>query len=299
MPGNILRTPEHRFQNLADYPFEPHYARLEGIRIHYVDENPASGNPVLLMHGEPSWSFLYRKMVRPLVEGGLRVVAPDLVGFGRSDKPAARGDYSYQSHVDWMTRWLETVDLRNATLVGQDWGALIGLRLAAEHPERFSRIVIANGALPTGDERLPVAFRVWRAFVRRSPRFPVGWVMRMGCKTPLPPEVIRGYEAPFPERIYLAGAIAFPELVPTRPDDPASAPNRAAWQVLERWDKPFMTAFSDGDPIMRGIDRVFQRRVPGAEGQPHTIIQGAGHFLQEDRGPELARAVLDFINANP
>jgi haloalkane dehalogenase len=296
---NVLRTPEHRFSNLSGYPFEPRYVELDSLRIHYVDENPHAGDPVLLMHGEPSWSFLYRKMIPLLAEAGYRVVAPDLVGFGRSDKPASQSDYTYQGHIEWMTDWLAEVDLRDVTLVCQDWGALIGLRLAAADPDRFARIVVANGVLPTGDERTPVAFRAWRAFVRWSPRFPVGWILRMGCKTPLPPEVVAGYEAPFPGPAYLAGALAFPQLVPTRTEDPASAANRVAWQVLERWEKPFLTAFSDGDPIMRGIERVFQRRVPGALGQPHTIIEGAGHFLQEDRGPELARVTLDFIRANP
>lgn len=291
----VLRTPDDRFESLAGYPFAPRYTELDGLRIHHVDENPAGEATVLLMHGEPTWSFLYRHMIPVIVRAGHRAVAPDLVGFGRSDKPAEVGDYSYQRHVDWMGGWLEALDLRGITLVCQDWGALIGLRLAAERPERFDRIVVANGALPTGDESFPLAFRAWRAFVRRSPWFPVGWILRAGCKTRLSPEVAAGYEAPFPSRAYLAGALAFPELVPTTPEDPATPANRAAWEALERWEKPFLTAFSDGDPIMRGIDRVFQRRVPGARGQPHTTIRGAGHFLQEDRGVELARVVNDFI----
>lgn len=292
---NALRTPDERFEGLVGYPFEPHYTEVDGLRIHHVDENPDGDAPVLLLHGEPSWSFLYRHMIPILAEAGHRVLAPDLVGFGRSDKPDRVADYSYQRHVDWLTGWIEANDLEGITLVCQDWGALLGLRIAAENPERFARIVVGNGALPTGDEPVPLAFKAWRGFVRWSPVFPVGLVLRAGTRTRLSPETIAGYEAPFPDRSYLAGALAFPELVPTTPDDPASEANRAAWQALERWEKPFLTAFSDGDPIMRGLDRVFRRRVPGARGQPHTTIEGAGHFLQEDRGPELAREVIGFI----
>ncbi len=292
---NILRTPDTRFEGLDGYPWAPHYTVIQDLRIHFLDENRPSPDVVLLMHGEPTWSYLYRHMIPVFTDAGMRVVAPDLVGFGRSDKPALTSDYTYERHVLWMRQWLELVDLRNVTLVCQDWGSLIGLRLVAEMPDRFARVVVANGALPTGDDRTPLAFRAWRRFVRLSPWFPIGLIMRAGCRTSLRPETIAAYEAPFPTRTFMAGALVFPELVPTTPDHPSSAANRRAWQALERWERPFLTAFSDGDPIMRGGERVFQRRVPGAAGQPHTTIQGAGHFVQEDRGVELARVVIDFI----
>ena len=248
-----------------------------------------------MLHGEPSWSYLYRKMVPPIAASGHRVIAPDLVGFGRSDKPAARDDYTYQRHVDWMTAVLVGLDLRAVTLVCQDWGGLIGLRLVAEHPERFARVVAANTFLPTGDTDPGPAFLAWRTFSQQVPEFPVGRIVSGGCATPLPAEVIAAYDAPFPEERFKAGARQFPLLVPARPDDPASEPNRAAWKVLERWERPFLTAFSDSDPITAGGDRMLQARIPGAQGQPHTTIAGGGHFLQEDRGAELAGVVVDFI----
>jgi haloalkane dehalogenase len=268
------------------------------LRVHFVDEGPRDAAPVLLMHGEPSWSFLYRHMIPPLVAAGHRVVAPDLVGFGRSDKPARQRDYTYLRHVEWMAQWLEQIALRRITLVGQDWGSLIGLRLVAEHADRFDRVVIANGALPTGTGRLPFVFHVWQTFAAWSPWFPISRIVAAGCRRRLAPAVRAAYDAPFPGARYKAGARAFPALVPTRPDDPAAPANQRAWEVLSRWEKPFLTAFSDGDPIMRGMAAVFQRRVPGARGQPHTTLRGAGHFLQEDRGPELARVVANFIAAS-
>lgn len=292
----ILRTPEDRFAELPEFPFAPHYVEVDGLRIHYVDEGPQTGAPVLMLHGEPTWSYLYRKMIGPIAEAGLRAVVPDLVGFGRSDKPADVADYTYQRHVDWMAGWLKQVGLEGITLVCQDWGSLIGLRLVALEPDRFARIVLANGGLPTGDQRLPMAFRLWRSFARWSPWFPIGRIIQAGCRTRLPVEVIAAYEAPFPDDRYKAGARAFPLLVPVRPDDPASPANRRAWEVLERWEKPFLTAFSDGDPITRGGDRPFRERVPGARNQRHVTVRGAGHFLQGP-GPELARIVLDFVSA--
>jgi haloalkane dehalogenase len=292
---DALRTPDDRFAALPGYPFAPHYLEADGLRIHYLDEGPAEAAPVLLLHGEPSWSYLYRKMIPPLVTAGNRVVAPDLVGFGRSDKPVRREDYTYQRHVDWMRAVLERLDLRGVTLVCQDWGGLIGLRLAAEHPDRFARIVAANTFLPTGDRPLGPAFFAWQKFSQETPDFPVGRIVNGGCATDLPPEVVAAYDAPFPDDRYKAGARQFPMLVPSSPDDPASAPNRKAWDVLERWTKPFLTAFSDADPITRGGDAFFQRAIPGAQGQPHTTIAGGGHFLQEDRGEELARVVAAFI----
>ena len=299
---DTLRTPDDRFASLPGYPFAPHYADIADgedgeLRVHYVDEGPAGAPPVLLMHGEPSWSYLYRTMIPVLVDAGLRAVAPDLVGFGRSDKPTRRTDYTYQRHVDWMAKWLDVVDLREATLVGQDWGGLIGLRLVAEHPERFERVVAANTFLPTGDRHPGDAFLAWQRYSQETPEFAVGRIVNGGCVSKLSPDVVAAYDAPFPDETYKEGARQFPTLVPTSPDDPASIPNRQAWEVLHRWTKPFLCAFSDQDPITRGGDRVLRDQIPGCEGQPHTVIAGAGHFLQEDRGEELARIVVDFISA--
>ncbi|MDP2948166.1 MAG: haloalkane dehalogenase [Chloroflexota bacterium] len=291
----VLRTPDERFADLPDYPFTPHYVEVDSLRIHYVDEGPADAHPVLLLHGEPSWSYLYRKIIPVLIAAGHRAVAPDFIGFGRSDKPTRREDYIYQRHVDWSAAFLEALDLRNVTLVCQDWGGLIGLRLAAEHEDRFSRIVAANTFLPTGDQPLGPAFLAWQRYSQETPEFHVGRIVRGGCVTDLAPEVIAAYDAPFPDDRYKAGARQFPMLVPTSPDDPASAPNRKAWQVLSRWEKPFLTAFSDSDPITRGGDRYFQQAIPGAKDQPHTTIADAGHFLQEDNGPELAAVIVGFL----
>jgi haloalkane dehalogenase len=291
----ILRTPDERFANLPGYSFRPNYADAGGLRVHYLDEGPSSAAPVLLMHGEPSWSYLYRKMIPVLTGAGQRVVAPDLPGFGRSDKPARLEDHTYKRHVDWMAAVMERLDLRNITMVGQDWGGLIGLRLAAEHPERFSRIVVANTGLPTGDQPMSEAFLQWRKFSRESPVFVIGRIVQSGCLTPLAPEVVAAYEAPFPDDRYMAGARQMPSLVPISPDDPAAAANRMAWEVFSRWEKPFLTAFSDGDPITGGGAAVFQRLVPGAKNRSHVTIKGGGHFLQEDKGEELARVVADFI----
>jgi haloalkane dehalogenase len=292
-----LRTPDERFADLTGYDFEPHYLQVDGLRVHYLDEGPSDAPPVLLMHGEPSWSYLYRKMIPVLTAAGHRIVAPDLVGFGRSDKPSQKEDYTYQRHVDWMRGVIEGLGLRDITLFGQDWGGLIGLRLAAEDEGRYSRIVAANTFLPTGDMPPGEAFLRWQKFSQESPVFDVGRVIQGGTVTELPPEVIAGYDAPFPDDSYKAGARQFPSLVPTSPDDPAAAPNRKAWEVLRKWEKPFLCAFADSDPITRGADRVLQSQIPGTKGQPHTTIEGAGHFLQEDKGEELARVVADFIAA--
>ncbi len=296
-----LRTPEERFADLPGFPYEPRYVEVDGgLRVAVVEDGPADGETVLLLHGEPSWSFLYRRVIPVLTGAGLRVVAPDLVGFGRSDKPVNRADYTYARHVAWMREaLLDRLGLRDVTLVGQDWGGLIGLRLVAEHPDRFARVVVANTGLPTGDQPMSEAFLAWQRFSQESPRFEIGRVVSNGCATPPAPEVVAAYDAPFPDDRYTAGARVFPSLVPTRPDDPASAANRAAWAVLARWDKPFLTAFSDGDPITGGGDRVFQKLVPGAQGMPHRTLAGGGHFLQEDVGPELARVVVELVAATP
>jgi haloalkane dehalogenase len=301
---HALRTPDDRFAGLPGFPFGPHYVEVDAgdgegtLRVHHLDEGPADGPVVLLLHGEPSWSYLYRTMIPVLVDAGLRCVAPDLVGFGRSDKPTDRSAYSYARHVAWMREALfDRLDLRDVTLVGQDWGGLVGLRLVGEHPDRFARLVVANTGLPTGDQTLSDAFLAWQRFSQESPEFPVGRIVAGGCRTEVPPEVVAAYDAPFPDDASTAGARVLPSLVPTSPDDPAAAANRAAWTVLEAFDRPVLTAFSDGDPITAGGERVFQRRVPGAQGRDHVAIAGAGHFLQEDAGPELARAVADFVAA--
>jgi len=300
----VLRTPDDRFADLLDYPFAPYYTEVASgagpnLRIHHLDEGPADAAPVLLMHGEPSWSYLYRTMVPLLVSAGHRCVAPDLIGFGRSDKPATCADYTYQRHVDWMAEFLTTNDLGHITLVGQDWGGLIGLRLVAEHPERFDRVVAANTFLPTGDQSPGDAFLAWQQFSQEAADFPVGGIVNGGCTTDLSAEVIAAYDAPFPDESYKEGARRFPVLVPTRPDDPASEPNRAAWAALREWRKPFLTAFSDSDPVTGGAHVSLQSEIPGAAGQPHTTIVGGGHFLQEDRGEDLAGVVADFIAGTP
>ncbi|RMI35279.1 haloalkane dehalogenase [Nocardia stercoris] len=304
---HVLRTPDERFADLPDFPFEPHYTDVAAgdgsdthLRLHYLDEGPRGGAVVLLMHGEPSWSFLYRSMIPVLVRAGFRCVAPDLIGFGRSDKPAERADYTYARHVEWVREALfDRLDLRGITLVCQDWGGLIGLRLVAEHPDRFARVVVANAGLPTGSVKLTEAFAAWQRFSQETTEFPVGGIVAGGCRTQLTPDVIAGYDAPFPDETYKAGARVFPLLVPTRPDDPAGPANSAAWERLAQFGKPLLTAFSDGDPITKGGDRVFREKVPGAAGQPHTTITGAGHFLQEDRGPDLATVITEFIAATP
>lgn len=290
-----LRTPENRFADLADYPFAPHYVDVDGLRMHYVDEGPPAAPPVLLLHGEPSWSYLYRHMIPPLADAGLRVIAPDLVGFGKSDKPVRQCDYSYAQHVEWMREFLERLELDDITLFCQDWGSLIGLRVAAEHEERFARVILANGGLPTGDQAMPRAFRLWRAFAKYSPWFPIGRIVQSGTVRTLPQEDISAYDAPFPSRRYKAGARAFPALVPARPDDPAAPANRAAWEKFAAWEKPFVTAFGSRDPITRGANEVFIRHVPGAAGQPHITVLKAGHFLQEDAALPLANFVAGLI----
>ncbi|MGH9839566.1 MAG: haloalkane dehalogenase [Blastocatellia bacterium] len=292
---DFLRTPDERFANLPGYNFEPRYAEVNRLRVHYVDEGPRDAAPVLLLHGEPSWCYLYRKMIPIITAAGHRAIAPDLIGFGRSDKLPQREDYSYQFHVDVMTGFIESLNLKEIALVCQDWGGLLGLRIAAEHPDRFARIVAANTGLPTGDQPMSEGFMRWREYSQTVENFHVGGIVKGGCATDLSPEVIAAYNAPFPDDSYKAGARQFPLLVPISPDDPAAEANRRAWESLRRWEKPFLTAFSDGDPVTQGGDRAFQKLVPGAAGQPHVTIAGAGHFLQEDKGEELAQVVVDFI----
>ncbi len=291
----FLRTPDECFANLPDYHFAPHYLELMGLRMHFLDEAGASGETVLLLHGEPSWSFLYRKMLPLISAAGHRAVAPDLFGFGRSDKPINRNDYSYLFHVEAITGFIKQLNLTNITLVGQDWGGLIGLRVAAENQARFSRLVAANTFLPTGDHEPSEAFLRWREYSQTVPDFHAGGIVKGAVVNQLSQAVVDAYNAPFPDERYKAGARAFPLLVPVTPDNPASAANRKAWEVLRQWTKPFLCAFSDSDPITRGGDKVFQKLIPGALGQPHTTIIGAGHFLQEDKGEALAEVIVDFI----
>lgn len=299
----VLRTPDERFDSLPGYGFAPHYADVPDgdggtLRMHYLDEGPADGPVVLLMHGEPSWCYLYRTMIPVLVEAGLRCIAPDLVGFGRSDKPTERSDYTYARHVEWVrTLVVDVLDLRDATFFGQDWGGLVGLRVVAESSDRFARVAIGNTGLPTGLEPITDAFLQWQEFSQTTPDFAVGMIVSMGCAEPMAPEVAAAYDAPFPDDSYKAGARVFPTLVPTSPDDPASAANLAARSVFEAWEKPFLLLFSDKDAVTRGADRWFLKNVPGAAGQPHTTIEGGGHFLQEDRGPEVARHLVAFVGA--
>ena len=329
----IIRTPESRFQNLKDYPFDPHYVEVDdgegsSLRMHYLDEG--EGEVILCLHGQPSWSYLYRKMIPLLVEAGFRVVAPDLVGFGKSDKPTQRSDYTYASHVRWMTGFVEALDLTGITLVCQDWGSLIGLRVVAENAERFARVLLGNGGLPDGagisdtmtthlhallesTPALPAEemlvklagpmedrpqFMYWVRHCDAHPDFHPAVVMKMNLKH-CDEDEYRAWAAPFPSEAYMAGARQFPSLVPIIPDNSAIPANRAAWQVFERFEKPFITAFSDSDPVTRGGETRWIATVPGARGQAHALIEGAGHFLQDDASIPLTEIIVAFMRANP
>lgn len=296
-----LRTPEDRFAALPDFPYEPRYADIPDgedgtLRMAYVEDGPPDGPPVLLLHGEPTWSFLYRTMMPVLAAAGLRAIAPDLIGFGRSDKPGHITDYSTLRHVEWTRELVfDHLDLRGVTLVGQDWGGLIGLRLAAEHPERFARLVAANAVLPTGDQPMPDLWWDFRRAVERAQTLDVSRLVQSGCRTRLSREILAGYDAPFPGESYKVAARAFPLLVPTTPDDPATVANRVAWQALSTSDTPVLVAFSDSDPITGPVRALFERTLPGAQGRTHPVIADAGHFVQEDAGPELAQHVVEFV----
>ena len=298
---DVIRTPDDRFDDIPDFGFAPHYADVDDgdggtLRMHYLDEGPPDSPPVLLIHGEPSWSFLYRKMIPVLVEAGHRVVAPDLVGFGRSDKPTEQSDYTYARHVAWTSTLIfDHLDLKEATFFGQDWGGLIGLRLVAAQPDRFARVVIGNTGLPTGHGPASDAFLNWQHFSQTTPVFPVGTLVKRACVNPLTDDVVAAYDAPFPDDTFKAGARIFPALVPTSPEDPESSANQQAWRSLELYDRPFLCAFSDSDPVTAGGDAPFLAKVPGAQGREHPTMVGGGHFLQEDLGPELAAKIRDFI----
>jgi len=296
----VLRTPEAAFEGVTDYPFAPHYLEITdalsgaNLRVHYIDEGPRDAPVVLMMHGEPSWSYLYRKMVAPVVAAGFRVVAPDLIGFGKSDKPAAQSDYSYARHVAWMRSWVEQLDLQNVTLACQDWGSLVGLRLVAEMPDRFSSVALSNGGLPEGGDA-PRAFAIWRAFSKWSPVFPIGKIVNAGTKRDLSPEEIAAYDAPFPNSSFKAGARIFPSFVPFE-DNVAVPDQKRAWQVFDTWEKPFLCCFSDEDRITRGGESRFIGRVPGTSGQNHRSLHG-GHFIQEDDPEGFVACILEVARA--
>ncbi|WP_216212867.1 haloalkane dehalogenase [Amycolatopsis aidingensis] len=296
----LLRTPDDRFTDLPDFDHEPHYVDIPDpdgglLRIAYVEAGPADGQPVLLLHGEPTWSFLYRKMLPVLADAGLRAIAPDLVGFGRSDKPAEMVDHTYAKHVEWMRALaFDALDLRDVVLFGQDWGGLIGLRLVAEHPDRFAGVVASNTGLPTGDEGMPKAWWAFREMVENAQVFDIGRLVQAGSQSTLSEEVQAAYDAPFPNEMYKAAPRAMPSIVPTQPDDPATEANRAAWTKLSTLDIPFLCAFGDSDPITGGMAERLRTAVPGASGRNHPTIQDAGHFIQEDAGEHLARVVAEF-----
>ncbi|MCW2594307.1 MAG: haloalkane dehalogenase [Jatrophihabitans sp.] len=300
-----LRTPDDRFADLPDFTYEPRYADVPDqdggtLRMAWVEVGPAGGEPVLLLHGEPSWSFLYRTMIPALADSGLRVIAPDLVGFGRSDKPAEPADHTYARHVEWVRSLVvDVLDLHGITVVGQDWGGLIGLRLAAEQPDRVARIVAANTGLPTGDHPMPDIWHRFRQAMQSAPTIDVGRFVASGCRRPMSDAVRSAYDAPFPDESFKAGPRALPGLVPIRPDDPATEANRAAWGALTSAETPTLIAFSDGDPITGDMGPILQRVLPGAHGREHPTIVGAGHFLQEDAGPELAAHIVAFVQATP
>ncbi|MEK9883925.1 MAG: haloalkane dehalogenase [Acidimicrobiaceae bacterium] len=297
----VVRTPAERFEALPDFPFAPHYVEIDDgeggrLRVHYVDEGPRDGQTVLLLHGEPSWCFLYRHIIPQLVDGGCRVIAPDLVGFGKSDKPTEKSDYTYNRHVNWMqAAIIDHLDISDATFFGQDWGGLIGLRLVAENASRFARVVISNTGLPTGDHPLTEAFMAWQHYSKTSPDFDIGRLINAAAVRELSADEIAAYDAPFPDDTYKAGARIFPSLVPTAPDDPTASANRAAWEIFDRWEKPFLCCFSDRDPVTRGGDGAFLSRVPGTAGQPHETIENAHHFVQEDSPNDVARIILQAI----
>lgn len=294
-PG-VLRTPDDRFANLIDFPFRPHYVEVDGLRVHYLDEGPRDVAPLLLMHGEPTWCYLYRKMIPVLTAAGHRCVAPDLIGFGRSDKLSSRQAYSYQFHVDVINGFVRALDLNNINLFGQDWGGLIGIRVLVDQPHRFARLIVANTGMPTGDHKPTEGFMKWFEYSQTVENFHVGGIVKGGCTTTISPETIAAYNAPFPDDDYKAGPRAFPLLVPITPDNPASATNREAWKKLMQWNGKVLTLFSDKDPVTAGGYKPFQKLLPGAKDQPHETIVGAGHFLQEDAGPELAHKIVAWLH---
>lgn len=304
---DLYRTPDHRFENLPDFGWAPSYAEVavpagesgEPLRMAYIDAGPKDGPIALLLHGEPTWSFLYRRVIEVLVEDGVRCVVPDMIGFGRSDKPTSAAEHSFARHVEW-TRDLvvDHLDLRDVTLVGQDWGGLIGLRLVAEHADLFSGVVAANTGLPTGDHRMPDIWWSFREAVETAEVLDVGRLVESGCVRDLNSADRAAYDAPFPDEASKVGPRVMPSLVPNSPDDPASVANRAAWDQLSQWRKPFLTAFSDGDPITGAMAPILRTLIPGTEGLEHPVVANAGHFLQEDAGHDLGRIVAAFMRSS-
>ena len=297
---DVLRTPDARFENLPGYNFEPHYVIIDGYRIHYIDEGPSDGQVILMLHGEPSWSYLYRKMIPIFTEAGYRSIAPDLIGFGRSDKPTTMDVHTYQFHVDTQAALVEALDLTNVTFVGQDWGGLAGLRIVAENEDRFSRVAIANTGLPDPSvEPIGGAFMGWKRINQgmiNTGDIDTGTLIATNTGDP---SVKPAYDAPFPDPTYKAGPLIMPQRVPVTIDYPGAAENAAAWEVLKRWEKPFLTSFSDSDRITASWKDRFLEEVPGTRNQPHSTIENAGHFLQEQKGEEWARLIVEFIQANP
>lgn len=295
----ILRTPDTCFENLEGYDFAPHYLEVRAddgtpIRIHYVDEGPRDAAPILLMHGNPTWSYLHRKMIRPLVAAGHRVISVDLVGNGRSDKPARKADYTLARHYDWMRQWLVSMDLQRITLYCQDWGGTIGLYLVSVEPQRFDRVIASNTGVPEGQGESEF-MKMWVTLMRDATSFPLAQMLPQGMSYKIPPRELAAYLAPFPGPEYMAGICAFPMLIAVQPDNPGVPLNRKVWEGLERYDKPFLTLFGQRDPVSRGLDREMQRRIPGARGQPHHRFETANHFIQEDVPEELVAHTLAFI----
>ena len=295
---DILRTPDSQFEGLPEWPFEPHYTTITAddgtpIRIAHAEQGPADGEPIVLMHGNPSWSYLLRHMIGPLAASGRRVIAVDLVGHGRSDKPASKDDYTLARHIDWMSQWLLAMDLQHTTLYCQDWGGTIGLHMVANHPERFDRVVISNSGMPLGD-RSNWFLKLWTGLMGRATRFP--WFMlKPGFARPISKAVYRAYRAPYPTPAFEKGLAKFPVLIAVTPNNPGVPLNRAAWARLKTFDKPFLTLFGGKDLVARGAERRLQRHIPGAFGQAHAVMPDAGHFIQEDEPQWLIDHITRFL----
>ena len=296
----VLRTPEKQFDTLIDWPYEPHYSEVPDgdggtLRMHHVESGPSDAPTVLLLHGEPTWGFLYRHIMAGLADAGIRSLVPDQVGFGKSDKPSNQVDYTYERHVVWMQNWLDANTPEDIAFFGQDWGGLIGLRLVAANPKKFSGLVLSNTGLPDGSAAPTEAFMAWQKFSQTAKDFPIGNIVNGGCLTDLAPEVIDAYNAPFPDDSFKEGARIWPSLVPTSLENPSASSNQKAWETLKNFNKPVICAFSDQDPVTRGGEKAFISAVPGADGQPHTTVENAGHFIQEDQPDQVVRVLIDLI----